>query len=50
MTADASGGVPVAFARGVLEDVRELTTTSPEDDQEYAAEAGALKQLWHGGL
>jgi hypothetical protein len=44
MTADAVGGVPVTFARGVLDDVRELTATSPEDGQAYAAEAEALKQ------
>lgn len=44
MTAGAVGGVPVTFARGVLDDVRELTATSPEDDQGYAAEAEALKQ------
>jgi hypothetical protein len=44
MTADAVGGVPVTFAKGVLDDVRELTATSSEDDREYAAEAEALKQ------
>jgi hypothetical protein len=44
MTADAAAGVPVTFAEGVLDDVRELTATSSEDDREYAAEAEALKQ------
>jgi len=38
MTADAAAGVPVTFAEGVLDDVRELTATSSEDDREYAAE------------
>jgi hypothetical protein len=50
MTADAVGGVPVTFARGVLDDVRELTAISPEDDQSYAAEAEALKQRIAGLL
>ncbi|HET7052496.1 MAG TPA: hypothetical protein VFI09_01095 [Solirubrobacterales bacterium] len=44
MTADAAGGPPVTFAKGVLDDVRELTAISSEDDQEHAAEAEALKQ------
>jgi hypothetical protein len=34
----------VTFARGVLDDVRELTAASSEDDPAYAAEAEALKQ------
>ena len=42
MTADAAPAVPVTFARGVLDDVRELTTISSDDDREYAAEAEAL--------
>lgn len=44
MTADSAAGVPVAFAEGVLDDVRELTAISPEDEREYAVEAEALKQ------
>jgi hypothetical protein len=44
MTADAAAGVPVTFAKGVLDDVRELTAISSEDDHEFAAEAEALKQ------
>jgi hypothetical protein len=44
MTADSAAGVPVAFAEGVLDDVRELTAISLEDDREYAAGAEALKQ------
>ncbi len=43
MTADSAAGVPVAFAEGVLDDVRELTTISSED-REHAAEVEALKQ------
>jgi hypothetical protein len=44
MTADAAAGVPVTFARGVLDDVRELTEIFSGDDHEYVAEAEALKQ------
>ena len=44
MTPDAAAGVPVAFAEGVLDDVRELTAISSEDDRDHAAEAEALKQ------
>ncbi|HEU4393332.1 MAG TPA: hypothetical protein VFR04_06825 [Solirubrobacterales bacterium] len=44
MTADAAAGVPVAFAEGVLDDVRELTAISSEDDHEQVVEAEALKQ------
>jgi hypothetical protein len=44
MTADASGGVSVAFASGVKEDVGELTAALSEDSRECAAEAEALKQ------
>jgi hypothetical protein len=44
MTADSVAGIPVTFAKGVLEDVRELTAISSEEDREYAAEAEALKQ------
>jgi len=50
MTADAAAGVPVAFAEGVLDDVRELTGVSSEDDREHAAEADALKQRIAGLL
>jgi hypothetical protein len=49
MTADAGAGVPVTFAEGVLDDVRELTAISSED-REYAAEAEALKQRIAGLL
>lgn len=44
MTADSAAGVPVTFAEGVLDDVRELTASSPDEGREYAAEAEALKQ------
>jgi len=44
MTAAAAAGVPVTFAKGVLDDVRDLTAISLEDDREYSAEAEALKQ------
>jgi hypothetical protein len=44
MTADAVGGVPVTFASGVLDDVRELTATSSGDGREYTVEAEAPKQ------
>jgi hypothetical protein len=44
MTADAAAGVPVTFAKGVLDDVRELTAISSTDDREYEIEAEALKQ------
>ena len=50
MTADAAAGVPITFAKGVLDDVRELTAISSEDDREYAAEAEALKQRIAGLL
>jgi hypothetical protein len=50
MTADAAAGVPVTFAEGVLNDVRELTAISSEDDREYATEAEALKQRIAGLL
>ncbi|HEX5929570.1 MAG TPA: hypothetical protein VFY48_09270 [Solirubrobacterales bacterium] len=35
--------MPVTFAEGVLDDVRELTANSSEGDRGYAAEAEALK-------
>jgi hypothetical protein len=44
MTADAAAGVPVTFAEGVLDDVRELTAIFSEDDREHVVEAEALKQ------
>jgi hypothetical protein len=43
MTTDSPAEVSVTFAEGVLEDVRELTAISSEDDREYAAETEALK-------
>jgi hypothetical protein len=33
MTEKASGKVPVTFAKGLLDDVAELTATTAEDDQ-----------------
>lgn len=50
MTADAAAGVPVTFAEGVLDDVRELTAVSSGNDQEHVAEAEALKQRIAGLL
>ena len=44
MTDDASGKVPVTFAKGVLDDVADLTTTAAEDDQAHKDEAEALKR------
>ncbi len=43
MTPDALGEVPVTFAKGVIEDVAELTATSPEDDQLQRDAVEALK-------
>jgi Txe/YoeB family toxin of Txe-Axe toxin-antitoxin module len=43
MTDDASGEVPVTFAKGVLDDVAEVTATAAEDDQARKDEAEALK-------
>jgi hypothetical protein len=43
MTDDASGKVPVTFAKGVLDDVADLTATVAEDDQASKDEAEALK-------
>lgn len=42
MTDAAAGKVPVTFAKGLLDDVAELTTTA-EDDQATKDEAEALK-------
>lgn len=44
MSASPSGEVPVTFAKGVIEDVAELTRTAPEDDRARQAEAEALKR------
>lgn len=44
MTDDASGKVPVTFAKGVLDDVADLTATAAEDDQASKDEAEALKR------
>lgn len=44
MTEKASGKVPVTFAKGVLDDVAELTATTNEDDHVGKDEAEALKQ------
>ncbi len=44
MADDASGGVPVTFAKGVLDDVAEVTATVAEDDQARKDEAEALKR------
>jgi hypothetical protein len=44
MTADVSGEVSVAFARGVLEDVADLTGVSKGDDGPRRNEAGALRR------
>jgi hypothetical protein len=43
MTEDALGTVGVTFAKGVLDDVAELTATSAEGDQASRDEAEALK-------
>jgi Txe/YoeB family toxin of Txe-Axe toxin-antitoxin module len=44
MTDDSSGKVPVTFAKGVLDDVADLTATAAEDDQARKDEAEALKR------
>lgn len=44
MTDKASGKVPVTFAKGVLDDVTELTATTNRDDHVGKDEAEALKQ------
>jgi hypothetical protein len=43
MSVEPSGEVPVTFAKGVLDDVAELTATSPSDEPEQTAEVEALK-------
>ncbi len=44
MTIEPFGEVPVTFAKGVLDDVVELTTTSPSDEPEKTADVEALKR------
>jgi len=44
MSAEASGEVPVTVAKGVLDDVGELTATAADDDQAHRDEAEALKR------
>ncbi len=44
MTDESPGKVPVTFAKGLLEDVGELTATTAGDDQGRAVEAEALKR------
>jgi hypothetical protein len=44
MADDASGEVPVTFAKGVLDDVAEVTATATEDDQARKDEAEALRR------
>lgn len=43
MSVEPSGEVPVTFAKGVLDDVAELTAASPSDEPEPTAEVEALK-------
>lgn len=43
MTGNAPGAVGVTFAKGVLDDVAELTAAGAEDDQASWEEAEALK-------
>jgi hypothetical protein len=44
MTDEASGEVPVTFAKGVLDDAAGLTSTTAEDDQVRKDEAETLKR------
>ncbi|MGA8744589.1 MAG: hypothetical protein WB507_01845 [Solirubrobacterales bacterium] len=44
MAGDASGEVPVTFAKGVLDDVADLTATAAEDSQARKDEAEVLKR------
>lgn len=44
MADESSGEVPVTFAKGVLDDVAEVTATAPEDHQARKDEAEALKR------
>ncbi len=44
MTDNAPGKVPVTFAKGVFDDVAELTATATDDDQARKDEAEALKR------
>jgi hypothetical protein len=41
---DATGKVPVTFAKGLLDDVAELTATTAEESQPARDEAEALKR------
>jgi hypothetical protein len=43
MSVEPSGEVPVTFAKGVLDDVAELTAIPPSDEPGQAAEVEALK-------
>lgn len=44
MANEASREVPVTFAKGLLDDVADVTATTAEDDQGRKDEAGALKR------
>ncbi len=44
MTVEPSGEVPVTFAKGVLDDVAELTGTPPSDEPAQTVEVEALKR------
>ena len=44
MTDAATGKVPVTFAKGLLDDVAELTATTADDSQATKDEAEALKR------
>ena len=44
MTDNEPGKVPVTFAKGVFDDVAELTATATDDDQARKDEAEALKR------
>jgi hypothetical protein len=44
MTEEAPGEVPVTFARGLLDDVAELTATRADDDRARKDEAEAMKR------
>ncbi|MDX6622220.1 MAG: hypothetical protein QOE75_152 [Solirubrobacterales bacterium] len=43
MSVEPSGEVPVTFAKGVLDDVAEMTATAPSDESEKTTEVEALK-------
>jgi hypothetical protein len=44
MTGKAPGGVGITFAKGVLDDIAELTTPAADSDQAAKNEAEALKR------